>query len=160
MTSIFDPSQFLDSTTTDAAEKRDNLDTTKEYIAEITDVTARANQGRKEDNKDKTYLAFDFPVRINLKDEYPDIAAKIGIDQLTMKWGTLVDLTEGGAIDWSKGKNNGLRMLREATGTNVAGEAWSARMMVGRRIRVQLKLREYPEGSGNWLEDIKAIGKV
>lgn len=158
--SIFDPSQFLDSTTTEAGEKRDNLPTTKDYIAEITDVAARVNQGRKEDNRDKTYLSFDFPMRIDLKNEYPELAASIGIDQITMKYGCLVDLTESGAIDWSKGRNNGLRILREATGTNVAGQAWSARMMVGRRVRVQLKLREFPEGSGNLIEDIKSVAKV
>lgn len=156
--SIFDPQQYLDSTTTEAGEKRENLPTSQEYIAEITDVTARANQGKKDPSQ--TYLFFDFPMTIHIKDEYPDVAAKIGIDKLTIKYGCSADLTEGGAMDWSKGKNNGLRMLREATGTNVAGQAWNPRSLVGHRVRVQIKLREYPEGSGNWLEDVKAIARV
>lgn len=158
MTSIFDPQQFFDSTTTEAAEKRDNLPTTREYIATIDDISGRSVQGKKDPNQ--TYLFFDYPMTINLKDEYPEIARQVGIDKLTLRYGCGVDLTEGGAIDWSKGRNNGLRMLREATGTNVAGEAWSPRTLVGRRIRVTLKLREYPEGSGNMVEDIKSIAKV
>src|SRR5712664_1234665 len=156
--SLFDAEQFLDSTTTEAGEKRDNLPLTQEYIAEITDIAARQSQGKKDVTQ--TYLFFDFPMTIHLKDEYPDLAAKIGIDKLTMKYGVSVDLTEGGAIDWSKGRNNGLRILREATGTNVAGQPWNPRMLLGHRVRVQLKLREWPEGSGNWLEDVKAVAKV
>lgn len=158
--SAFDAQQFLDSTTTEAGEKRENLPQSQEYIAEITDIDARSSQGKKETNRDQTYLFFDYPMTIWLKDEYPDLAAKIGIDKITMKHGVSVDVTERGAIDWSKGKNNGLRILREATGTNVAGQPWNPRMLVGRRVRVSLKLREWPEGSGNWLEDVKAIAKV
>lgn len=157
-TSIFDPSQYLDSTTTEAGEKRDNLPTTQEYNAEIGEVTSRASQGRKDTTQ--TYLFFDFPMTINLKDEYPDLAAKIGIDKLTMKYGTSVDLTESGAMDWSKGKNSGLRILREATGTNVSGQPWNARMLTGRRVRVAIKYREYPEGTGNLLEDVKSVAKI
>lgn len=158
MTSIFDAEQFLDSTTTEAGEKRDNLPTTQDYMVEISDLKARASQGKKDPAA--TYLFFDYTMTFHLKDEYPDIAAKIGIDKLNVKYGVSVDLTEGGAMDWSKGKNTGLRLLREATGTNVAGQPWNARMLVGRRVRVQIKLREYPEGSGNMLEDIKAVAKV
>ncbi len=156
--SIFDPSQFLDSTTTEAAEKRDNLPTTQEYNAELGEVSAKSVQGKKDTTQ--TYLFFEYPVVVNLKDEYPDIAAKIGVDKITMKYGASVDLTEGGAIDWSKGKNSGLRILREATGTNVAGQAWSARMLQGRRVRIAIKLREYPEGSGNLIEDVKSVAKI
>lgn len=158
MSGIFDASQFLDSTTTEAGEKRDNLPTGQPWNAEIGEVAARAVQGKKDATQ--TYLFFDFPMTINLKDEYPDVAAKIGIDKLTLKYGCSVDLTESGAMDWSKGKNSGLRILREATGTNVAGQPWSARMLTGHRVQILLKLREYPEGSGNLLEDVKSVAKV
>lgn len=158
MSSIFDADQFLDATTTEAGEKRDNVPTGQPYNAEIGEVKARAVQGKKDATQ--TYLFFDYPLTIDLKSEYPDIAAKIGIDKLTMKYGVSVDLTESGAMDWSKGKNSGLRILREATGTNVAGQAWNPRMLTGRRVQVLLKLREYPEGSGNLIEDVKSVSKV
>lgn len=158
MSGIFDPSQFLDSTTTEAGEKRDNLPTDRPYNAELGEVSAKSVQGKKDATQ--TYLFFEYPVVIDLKGEYPDIAAKIGVDKVTMKYGCSVDLTESGAMDWSKGRNTGLRILREATGTNVAGQPWSARMLTGRRVQVLLKLREYPEGSGNLLEDVKSIAKV
>jgi len=156
--SLFDIDQYLDATTTEAGEKRDNLPTDRPYNAEIGEVKGRSAQGKKDPTQ--TYLFFDYPLTINLKDEYPDLAAKIGIDKLTLKYGVSVDLAESGAIDWGKGKNVGLRILREATGTNVEGQPWNPRMMQGRRVAVMLKLREYPEGSGNLLEDVKSISKI
>jgi hypothetical protein len=158
MSGIFDPSQFLDSTTTEAAEKRDNLSTGQPYNAELGEVSAKSVQGKKDPTQN--YLFFEYPLIIDLKNEYPDIAAKIGLDKLTLKYGASVDLTESGAMDWSKGKNTGLRILREATGTNIPGQAWNARMLTGRRVQVLLKLREYPEGSGNLIEDVKSISKI
>ena len=156
--SIFDAEQFLDSTTTEAGEKRDNLPTSQPYNVEIGEVKARAVQGKKDATQ--SYLFFDFPMVIDLKNEYPEVAAKIGIDKLTLKYGVSVDLTESGAMDWSKGKNSGLRILREATVTNVAGQPWNARMLTGRRVQVMLKLREYPEGSSNLIEDVKSVAKI
>ena len=156
--SIFDIDQYLSTTTTEAAEKRDNLPTDREYNAEIGEVTGRAVQGKKDATQ--TYLFFDFPMTIYLKDEYPDIATKVGIDKLSLKYGVSIDLTEGGAIDWSKGRNNGLRILREATGMNVAGQPFNPKMLIGHRVKVQLKLREYPEGSGNLLEDVRSVAKA
>lgn len=156
--SIFDVEQYLDSTTTEAGEKRDPLPMGQDWIAEISDVKGRASQGKKDPSQ--TYLFFDFPLIVHLKDEYPETAAKIGVDKLTIKHGVSVDITEDGAMDWSKGKNSGLRVLREATGTNVAGQPWNPRSLIGHRIRIQVKHREYPEGSGNLLEDVKAIAKV
>lgn len=158
MSSIFDPAQYLDSTTTEAAEKRDPLPATQDWIGEITDVKSRASQGKKDPSQ--TYLFFDYAIVVNLREEYPEVASKIGVEKLNLKYGVSVDLTENGAMDWGKGRNSGLRIIREATGTNEAGKAWNARMPIGHRVRIKIKHREYPEGSGNMIEDVASLAKV
>ena len=56
----------------------------------------------------------------------------------------MLDMNESKtAIDYSKGKNNRLRMYRDATGLNVAGQAFSPRMLVGRMVRVRITHEEY-----------------
>lgn len=157
MSSLFDVDSFLDATTTEAGQKRELLSPGIDYFAEISDVKARPVQGKKDPTA--SYLFCDMLLVINLL-EHPEEHSRVGIDKLTLRHSCSVDMTSSGAIDWGKGKNNGLRIMREATGTNVAGEKWSPRSLQGRRVRVRIKHREYPEGSGNLVEDVAAIAKA
>lgn len=154
--SIFDIEQYLDTSTTDAAQKRELMNPNTDYIGEITDVKSRSAQGKKDTTM--TYLFFDYTIVFNLQ-ENPQEHARIGVDKLTLKYGMSVDLVDG-RMDWSKGKNNGLRILREALNQNVSGQLWNPRMPVGHRIRAKIKWQEYPEGSGNHIENIATVAKV
>lgn len=158
MSSIFDAQQFLDSTTTEAAQRRDPLPASTDFIAEIGEPKARQSQGKKDPSM--SYLFFDYPLTVNLEQDHPEAAAKLGVNKLTIPHSVSVDITENGAIDWSKGKNSGLRMLRDATNTNIAGQPWNPRTLTGRRVRIQVKHEEYPEGSGNLQERVKAVAKI
>lgn len=159
MSSKFDATSFLDATTTEAAVKRELLHNGSEYIGEIGDVAARQNEGKKDPTK--SYLFFDYPVKINLESSHPQEHARVGVPVVQLRYSVIVDLNEQtGAIDWAKGKNNQLRVLREATNTNVAGQPWNARQVIGKQIKVRIKHREYPEGSGEMVEDIAAISKI
>jgi len=60
-------------------------------------------------------------------------------------------------IDWSVGKNNRLRRLREALGMNVPGQTFSMRAMQGRMVRVKIKHVPY---EGDILDDIDSVSKV
>lgn len=157
MTSLFDVNSFLDATTTEAGQKRELLNPGVDYFAEIGEVKARQHQGKKDPSEQ--YLFLDVPLVVHLA-EHPGERERIGIEQMNLRHSCSVDLTDAGAMDWGKGKNNGLRILREATGTNVPGQSWSPRSLQGRRVRVRIKLREYPEGSGNLVEDVAAIAKA
>lgn len=156
--SIFDAQQFLTATTTEAGQKRDPLPLDRDYVAEIGELKPRMVKGKQDATKE--YLFVDMSLIVHLKDEYPEVAHKIGVEQLNVRHSVSVDLTEQGGMDWSKGKNTGLRILREATGTNVPGQAWQPLMLQGRRVLVKFKHREYPEGSGNLVEDVAAIAKA
>lgn len=156
--SIFDAQQFLAATTTEAAQKRDPLPAGRSYVAEIGELKSRIAKGKQDTTKE--YLFFDMNLIVNLKDEYPDVAQTVGVDKLSIRHSVSVDITEQGAMDWSKGKNTGLRILREATGLNTPGQPFNPLMLQGRRVLIQIKHREYPEGSGNLLEDVAAIAKA
>jgi len=72
--------------------------------------------------------------------------------------GMLLDLTPTKAIDDSPGRNNRLRMYREATDQNKPGETFSIRKLIGKPVRVKLGHRVLP--SGEPTEEIKMVAKL
>src|ERR1700691_1747106 len=107
-TSAFDPNQFLDATTTEAASRRPPLTAGKDFIGVIGEPKARTVAGKKDPSKSYTFL--DFPIAVDVTAD-PKEHARIGLDTVNLSYSTSMDLNDTG-IDWSPGKNNGLRMLR------------------------------------------------
>lgn len=157
MTTSFDPNSFLSATTTEAATRRPPIPAGLDLIATIGEPKARQVQGKKDVTK--SYLFFDFPMEIDLT-QNPSARQVVGQDKVTLTFGTSVDITEGGAMDWSPGRNTGLRLLREALGMNKPGEPFSPLMAQGRLIKVRIKHDEYPEGSGEFRDGIAAVAKA
>ena len=156
MTSQFDPTQFLDATTTEAASRRPPLKA-GEYHATIGAPEVRANiQGKKDPSR--LYNFIDFPVTVDVS-SIPGELDRLGVDTVELRHSVSLDLTDSGALDWSPGRNTGLRFLREATGNNVAGQAFSIRKLEGRMIKVKIGHREYPEGSGELQDQIESMAK-
>jgi hypothetical protein len=79
---------------------------------------------------------------------------------LELKDSIMLDLNSGGMIDYSPGKNGGLRRYRDATDLNKPGVPFKARDLVGRMVKLKIGHREYPEGSGDLFEEIKGVSKV
>lgn len=154
--STFEPSQFLDAITTEAATRRPPLPP-GEYIATVGEPDPRINvQGKKDPSK--TYNFIDFPLTVDVT-AYPSIHSKLGVDNVKLRHSVSLDITDGGALDWSPGRNTGLRFMREATKTNTPGEAFSIRRLEGRTVKVKVSHREYPEHSGEFVEQIDAVVK-
>lgn len=137
--SAFDPTAFLDATTTQASEKRPPLPIDKTYTAIIKELKPRAWQGKSDPTK--SGMAFDVTFTVEVPQDLQD-ALKLG-PEIPMFDSMMLDLTEQGAIDWAPGKNRRLRMYREATGQNVAGQPFAPRMLQGQVVTLVLEHEIY-----------------
>jgi hypothetical protein len=156
--SNFDPSQFLDATTTEALVKRPPLPI-GDYVGTITDVAIREWNSKKPEAKVKSGIAADLKVEIDLT-EYPHIKEASGfadVSKIVLTPSIMLDLNASNSIDWSAGKNGALRRYREALGMNNPGEAFNLRNMNGRRLRVKIKHREY---EGEFYDEVDSVSKA
>lgn len=161
MSTIFDPNAFLDQTTDQASEKRPPLPAI-DYNAVIKDVVSEKWESKDKVDEATGTLKSGIRLNIALELDLPqEIKDAVGIEKMTLTDRVMVDLNDSKtAIDYSRGKNNRLRTYREATNLNVAGQPFSARMLVGKMVRVRVVHEEYPQGSGNVREQPGAISKA
>ena len=156
--SLFSPETFLDATTTEESVKRPPMPAGRDFAATIKEVKSRTWQGKQDPTK--SGIAVDVKLEFDLT-AYPDVRATVGgLDKVLISDSIMLDLTEGGAIDYSPGKNGRLRMYREACGLNVAGQAFSIRMFEGRLVRSRIKHTPNKEVPGEFYENIEAVAKV
>lgn len=151
--SKFDSTNFLDATITETLTKRSPVPV-GDYTATITEVTSRAWQGKKDPTQ--SGIAVDVLIAIDLT-AYPDVQKLVGIDKVTLKDGIMLDITEGGMIDTSPGKNGKLRRYREALDMNKAGDSFSFRAMPGRLIKVKVKHEIY---EGDTYDRVDGVAKA
>lgn len=150
--SVFDSDSFLDATTQEALVRRPPLPVGSDYIGTLGEPKTR--KGEKDG---KPWTAVDFPVEIDLSTK-PDIQKEMGgLAKVTLKVGVMLDINDGGMIDWGVGKNNRLRRLREAVGMNVPGQSFNIRAMQGRLVRVSVKHREH---EGEMFDEVDAVSKA
>lgn len=151
--STFDPSAFLDFTTTEESVKRPPIPV-GDYTGVIGDVTAEPWLS----SKDHTKSGMKINVVIDL-DLPGDVVENLNLNSPTLKVrdSIMLDLTAEGAIDMAAGKNGKLRKYREATNNNKKGSPFNARMLSGQVITVKVGHREYPEGSGDYFENVEGI---
>lgn len=139
--SMFDPSTFLDATLDTPTEKRPPLPV-GDYTAIVGEVKARAWQGKKDPSK--SGIAWDIPLALEIPAE---VQQDLGLNQsnLTITDSIMLDLTDGGTLDNTPGKNRRLRMYREAVDMNKAGDVFSARKMQGCVVKVKLSHEMYED---------------
>lgn len=87
----------------------------------------------------------------------PALKEKLGRQEVSVKYDIMLDLTDDGKLDMGKGKNVALGRLREATGLNQPGEAFSWRMLDGRPVKAKVTQRLVGEDIFN---DVKAVTKL
>src|SRR5574341_1180790 len=119
--SQFDPQAFLDATIDAPLERRAPL-SVQDYRAVLGELTSRAWTYK---DGSKSGIAWDVPAALEVPAE---LQAALSLPPtITLKDSIMLDLTATGAIDVSKGKNNRLRMYREAVDMNKPGDSFSAR---------------------------------
>jgi hypothetical protein len=154
--SLFDPNAFLDATTTEAATKRPLLDPGL-YRAKVGEVKTNSGTIEKGDRIGQPWLQYLIPLRIEvpqaIKDKHPGYP-----DTVTMTYRAFANLTEDNkGLAWGLGKNRELRVMREATGLNVAGAPFAPRMFEGKDVQVQIKHSLY---KGEAVEELENVFKV
>jgi hypothetical protein len=152
--SNFDPSLFLDASTTEASVKRPLIPAGLDITGTIGDIKASTWQGKKDPTQ--SGIKFDIPITFDLT-AMPDLHKSIGADSVTLTDTIMLDVTENGSIDYGPGKNGKLRRYREALGMNVPGEAFSPRAMTGRLIKAKIKHDLY---EGDVYDKIDSIAKA
>lgn len=154
MSSQFDPSTFLNFTTTEENTKRPPLPTDVDYTGVIGELEFKSGVQSKDPTK--TWAMFNVPVTIDIPGE---VQERLGLSMSTLviNDGLMLDVKDGGGLDMGPGKNGALRRYREATGQNKAGVAFSPTMLTGRVVRVKLKHEEY---QGNLYERIAGVAAI
>lgn len=159
MTSVFDPTLFLDATTTEVNERRDPLPTENPadaggfYVAQIGEISSQDGIIGKGERTGQPWLSMLVPLKIDVP---PELRERMGLPpMLTLTDRVFIDLTaDGKGIDNSKGKNRGQKAYRDATGLNKPGEAFSWRMLQGRHVKVKINHELY---EGNIQERIGLV---
>ncbi len=146
----FDPNQFLDAQQTEVNEKRPPLPVENPeaedglYIAQIGEIKTDSGTIGKGDRTGEPWVSVLVPLKIDVPPQLRD-ALKLP-PQLTLTDRVFLDLLPSGAgIDNAPGKNRGQKNYREATGMNVAGEAFAWRMLSGKVVKLKITHEMYQE---------------
>lgn len=140
-TSQFDPSQFLDSVTTDALTRRPPLPAGSIWPATISSLKSRS--WTKKDDPSKGGIAVDIGYKLDISMDSTQVQNQ-GSSEVTLYDSFFLDTVPGTPnLDNSPGKNRALRLLREATRLNTPGQTFNLRMLEGRQVKVKIKHEPY-----------------
>lgn len=153
---MFDASQFLDTTINESNEKRPPLPTENPdspdglYTAVVGEIKPRA--GEKDG---KPWVSMGVPLAIEVP---ASLQASMKLPpQLTITDNAFIDITEGGLIDNTPGKNRRQKQYRDATGQNTPGQPWSWRKLTGQVVKIRISHDDY---QGAIQERIAGISKI
>ena len=157
MSSVFDPSVFLDAQQNETNEKRPPIPTENPadpnglYTAVIGEIKTDSGTIGKGERIGQPWVSMVIPLRLQV----PSAVQALGLPpELTLTDRAFLDLTPQGSLDNSKGKNRSQRLYREATGMNKPGEAFAWRMLQGRTVKVKVNHELY---EGNIQERVGSI---
>ena len=146
---MFDESLFLQSSIDGANSTQVIPLPADTYPGIISDVKLRQAPGKKDPSMTYTFCDVSWTLQVS-----PAILEEIGRKAGTARQSFMLDLTDGGTLDMSKGRNVSLGRLREALKQNVAGKPWNFKMLINASAKVKIKHR--PEGE-NIYEEVDAI---
>ena len=148
---MFNPDQFLDMQVNESNDTKLVPVPVGEYTAVVEDVKCRQWQSKADPSKSGLTLDITWSV--------DDSAVKelLGRDKVTVRQGTMLDLTDSGGLDMGKGRNIGLGRLREALDLNKPGQPFSFSMLNGRVAKVAVSHRVDGE---NIYAEVKGVAKL
>ena len=148
---MFSPEQFLGMQVNESNDTKVVPVPPGEYMAVVKEVKARPWQSKADPSK--AGIALD--VQWSLDDA--GVKALLGRDEVSIKQGVMLDMSEAGGLDMGKGKNISLGRLREATGLNTPGQPFSFTMLTGRMAKVKVEHRVDGE---NIYAEVKQVAKL
>lgn len=131
----FDPETFLDATFSESNATTFEPIPPGEYPAVIDEI--KFSNGVSKDGNPWSRIE----VKWVLEDKA--LAERLGRKVLSSRQNIMLDFLESGGLDMGKGRNINLGRLREAVDLNRPGEAFSFRMLTGRRAKVKVEADEY-----------------
>jgi hypothetical protein len=149
--SMFSPEQFLDMSVDQANDTKVIPVPVGEYIAVCTEVKARPWSSKSDPSKSGIALDLQWSI------DDANVKALLGRDDVKVKQGVMLDLTESGGLDMGKGRNVGLGRLREAVGLNTPGQPFSVTMVQGRMAKVLISHRAVDD---QIFSEVKAVAKI
>lgn len=149
--SMFSPEQFLDMSVDQANDTKVIPVPVGEYIAVCTEVKARPWSSKSDPSKSGIALDLQWSI------DDANVKALLDRDDVKVKQGIMLDLTESGGLDMGKGRNVGLGRLREAVGLNTPGQPFSVTMVQGRMAKVLISHRAVDD---QIFSEVKAVAKI
>ena len=149
--SAFDPDQFLAQTVEQANDTKVVPCPAGEFMGYVKDFKARQWTSKKDPSNSGVALDITWSV------DDQGVKQLLDREEVTVKQGIMLDMTEQGGLDMGKGKNVGLGRLREALGLNVPGQAFSFPMLSGRVAKLTVAQRV--DGEDIYAE-VKMVAKV
>lgn len=132
--STFDPATFLNMQVDEANDTKVVPVPAGEYlaVAEKVDIKAWAS-------KDGSSSGLKLEIVWDIDDQ--NVKALLGRDTVKVTQQQMLDLTDTGMLDTSKGKNVGLGRIREALDLNTPGQPFAFSMIQGRPAKVVVSHR-------------------
>ena len=146
----FDPNTFLNTSYTDTNDTKVIPVPAGEYqaLAETVDIKPWAS-------RDGSSSGVKLEIVWDILDD--NVKALLGRDTVKVTQQQMLDLTETGGLDFSKGKNIGLGRIREALDMNTPGQSFSFGAIQGRLAKVAVSHRISGE---DVYAEIKKIAKA
>ena len=152
--SAFNPDSFLEATMSAPSERRSPLPEGT-YTAVCGAVSTRSGVSTKDPSNPKPWLSYEIPLSIDVPAE---LQSGMNLPPtLTVRHQIFADLTPQNTLDESKGRNNGIRLLREALDLNKPGDTFSFKMVEGRVLKASVKHELY---NGNIQERVSGVIKA
>lgn len=149
--SQFNPEQFLDQTVTEANDTIVIPVPVGDYTAVATEVKCRSWQSKN----DPSLAGLALDITWEIDDE--SVKELLGRQKVTAKQGIMLDLTDSGGLDMSKGRNVALGRLREALDLNQPGVPFSFSKIPGRVARISVSHRINGE---ELFAEVKRVAKL
>jgi hypothetical protein len=147
----FDPTNLLNISVDQANDTRLSPCPEGEYQAIIEKVDIKNGISQK---NNMPWVRLD----VNVSIDDPAVEAAIG-RRPKLRGGVMLDLTDNGTLDLSKGKNTGLGRLREAAGKNLPGVPFKFTDLEGQLVKVKVSHRTDPNDPSIVYDEVKAFLK-
>lgn len=147
---MFDAQSFLDATVSSSNDTKVIPVPVGEYHGIVDKVSPRQWQ-----SKDGTQSGIALDIVWLVEDS--GVKQALGRETVTVKQGIMLDLTNQGGLDLSKGKNIGLGRLREAVGKNEEGQPFAFSMLPGLSAKISVSHRVSGEDT---FAEVKAVAKL
>jgi hypothetical protein len=147
----FDPATFLNTQFTEENDTKITPVPAGEYLALADKVDIKSWS-----SKDGSSSGIKLEIVWEIQDD--NVKALLGRDVVKVTQQQMLDLTETGQLDFSKGKNVGLGRIREALDLNKPGEPFAFSMIQGRMAKVLVSHRTAGEDIYSEIKKIATAG--